>query len=229
VTCAYFNGIESSPAARGCTQPDLASSAEWQGTAGRTSRACAPTVAREAGRTRKRIPHHPPNLENPGGRYRERSQGWYWLAPRGGAVASDTQRFVRKRFVVSQMYPNSVQFSVQHLAARWQDGEPFAVGPGESLATAAASSASGSPWSIPSPSLPWSALRVPAVFVGAMPAAIGITPIASAFAFPGSLVQTLVQTGAGLGASPLPSPVATVGLLDGIQKVRGSSPLSSTH
>ena len=63
---------------------------------------------------------------------------------------------------------------------------------GERLATAAASTASGSPWSIPSPS--------------------SRCPASRSFAFSGSLVQTLVQTGKGVGVSAESVTSSVVGL-----------------
>jgi len=108
---------------------------------------------------------------------------------------------------------------------------------GDRFASAAASFTSGSPWSavddpraappwsIPSPSSPWSASGAGACGGDAGEVAFRVP----ALSFSGSLVQTLVQTGEGVGVSPCGLSLAFgVPLLDKLG-VGGSSPLSPTR
>ena len=94
---------------------------------------------------------------------------------------------------------------------------------GESLPSSAASRASGSPWSVPSLSLLWSALRLPSACGDVASEAASRVP---ALSFSGSLVQTLVQTGEGVGVSALLLSLATAALLLPKLVVAGSIPVS---
>ncbi len=220
---------------------------------------CRRPAGRPAGRRPScrpgRRPRHPTGRRPPSGREARRGSPWgrtasLALLGLAAIVRAVTPAFVRPGGRLGR--PRTCQGRPRPQAGSvWHHAVPLGSSPwcpasmaasrarsaGERVASAAASFTSGSPWSaadgpravppwsIPSPSLPWSASRLEVCGGGVGEVASGVP----SFAFSAWLVQTLVQTGGGVGVSALLLSLASwVPLLDKLG-VGGSSPLSPTN